>query len=397
MELELTDKQRNILLGDEFFDIYKLAYEIGVAPSILKNYRKANGKRNFHWRFTPDINEFKKICTSSRYISEVARYYGVDSTTISLYSKLYDCIIRDTSAFKKPKTLSNEEKQQIIAMYNYASSSTLAEQYGVSQSSIGAIWAKAGLYGKTNRTFYLDEDYFEEINIQQKAYFLGLIGSDGCIYKQQVQNKQGILRFSLQSCDVKVLELFRKELKYEKPFYIFEKQNTYYTTEHSTLEISSNKMINDIEKLGLTVRKTYGNTIAVVPEKFMPDLIRGYFDGDGGITFKYNEGICVYIVGYKNNLMKIHDFLYNKNIYSTFTIDKRKHQYEEDNEFGTLVLPNKTAAYAFLKLIYDHADNFYIDRKFLEAEKFIKTIEESKNIRDMQIVNYYNYAVQKVS
>lgn len=131
----------------------------------------------------------------------------------------------------------------------------------------------------------------------------------------------------------------------------------------------------------------------------MPALIRGYFDGDGSIgNNKFILQSDIMICGYYSNMYKIQQYLENRNIYATIVYDKRKYNKSEDGgEFCHLVLSNKISKYSFIKLIYEDHNNVFLDRKFQRSMDFVKTIETSEHARDKQIVNYYRYAVQKVS
>lgn len=239
-------------------------------------------------------------------------------------------------------------------------------------------------------TIYTIKNYFEKIDTSDKAYFLGFIGSDGCIYTPKIKNKQKIIKITIQKEDIKILHLFNSVLESNKP--ISESKNKYVS-----LEISSDKLANDLHKLGLDSNKTYNNTIAIVDNEYMPHLIRGYFDGDGSIH--YNEELSksgISIAGYKRNMNKIISYLDGRNIFTTFAMDKRKYNSPTDDSFGCISFPNKTSEYCFLKLIYENCGIYYMDRKYDLAQKFINRIETSKNIRDKQIVAYYNNAVQKL-
>lgn len=56
-------------------------------------------------------------------------------------------------------------------------------------------------------------DYFNVIDTEKKAYFLGFIYADGCIYKRQKGNSLEIsLNISIQSKDKEILEELEKEL-----------------------------------------------------------------------------------------------------------------------------------------------------------------------------------------
>ena len=292
--------------------------------------------------------------------------------------------------------LSKEAIADICNNYNSCTSVELAIKYNCSPSKISQVWSKHGLIGKTNRTYHLDETYFDEINTPAKAYFIGWIASDGCIYIADTPNKSAIIRISISSQDERVLQLFQQELKTDKPLHYHSTKGCNYVS----LEICSDRLVNALVKVGITPKKkTYGNTIPNIPNEFMPHFIRGYFDGDGNINKKWaNPNLDKYIrssasiSGYKKNMVKLIRYLENRNIYAQFGVDKRRYNGEDD--FGSLSLNNNCSMYCFLKLIYDSCEDFYLERKKICADNFIKHIESDSSIRYKQVTTYYKYAVQ---
>lgn len=311
----------------------------------------------------------------------MAKYFNVSHHTINNFAKRINF---DDSLYKK-KELSDDEIRYIIENYDKKSSSLISSELNITASTINGVWFRNDLRGKDKRVYYLmNEDYFENIDSQDKAYFLGFIASDGCIHNNK--EKQDILRIQIRKEDIKILELLKKQLNTNKPINKIK--------DYVTLEISSEKVVNDIKNKNISYKKTYGNTIANIDLKYMPAFIRGYFDGDGSISF--NESISISIAGYKSNMIKLIDYLESKNILSSFVQDKRKYNHENNDEFGALVITNKNMAYSFIKLIYENSGEFYMDRKKEIADTYIKFIDKSENIRDKQIQIYYKYAVQKL-
>ena len=49
------------------------------------------------------------------------------------------------------------------------------------------------------------------------------------------------------------------------------------------LALNSDKLVSDIEKLGVVERKTLTLTFPNLREDLIPHFIRGYFDGDGSV------------------------------------------------------------------------------------------------------------------
>lgn len=145
---------------------------------------------------------------------------------------------------------------------------------------------------KVNRTrkYKCDLQYFEKIDREDKAYFLGLLYADGCNY--------GHLRVTdlkLQEVDRHILVDFARYLKSNyKIKYInrpsrqfFKDRNKYYHIKKQyCLTLNSAKICHDLKKLGCHPNKT--RTLKFpsnkqVPCRLLSHFIRGFFDGDGCI------------------------------------------------------------------------------------------------------------------
>ena len=313
----------------------------------------------------------------------MAEYYQVDRHTIR------DFCIKinfDDSIYKKKK-LTKQQIEYIIENYRSMSTKEIAEKIGVSKSAVGGVAHRYNLKSIKRRTYnLLNENYFHVIDSQDKAYFLVFVGADGCLYNRG-RGWQGVLSIIIQKEDIKILEILKSKLLTDKPI------NSY--NKYVSLQISSDIIFDDIGDKGLLPRKTYGNTIATVPTIFMPALIRGYFDGDGNISFHKNIlETRVSITGYERNMLKLQQYLESQNIFTSFVKDNRKYSNMETGSFGALYTLNKTSTYCLLKLLYRDAEGVYLDRKFNRAQLFLSAIEKSEQSRDKQIINYYKYAVQ---
>lgn len=388
---EYSDEEIKLITQQPYISSITLSEQLKIPASSIRRFRNANkiktrGKLSYVSQ-EDFIEKYKELKSQQK----IANYYNVDHHVINNYAKK---IGFDDSIYKKQK-LNEEQIKYIIDNYETKTSTQIAKELNISSEAVSNVWFRNHLFGKDKRVYsLLNENYFEKIDSQDKAYFLGFIGADGCLYETKDKNKQNILRINIQKKDIKILQLLKEYLKTDKPI----GSTTKNSREYVSLEISSNKIFSDIEKLRLHPRKTYENTIATIPKEFMPALIRGYFDGDGSIT--NNKKIIdseISIAGYYSNMVKIQNYLNSRNIYSTIVYDNRKYNSKNNDRFCSLSLPNKTSKYCFIKLIYENSNNVYMDRKYERSMKYIELIESSENIRDKQIVNYYKYAVQKVS
>lgn len=379
LKKEYSDFELEKIFETPYVSSTILSEELNIPASTIRGIRNRNGVKIRKF-FAPPLDEFIQKCEESHSSSKVASYYGVNRHTVSNFAKEIGITIRE------PSKLNESQIEDIISKYYTHTAKELATQYGVSDNKIQQIWTNNGLKNKETRKYSLDQNVFKTIN-PQNAYLLGFIAADGCLSHNE--DKQDTISITIHKKDIEILELFRREFKTNKP--IFERED------YVSLQLSSDEIVEDIKKLGITYRKTYGNTIADIPDDMFIHFIRGYYDGDGSISISDKDELRITIAGYHNNLDKIKNFLEAKHIFSSIVQDKRKYLKSSEGPFGSLVFSNKTAKYCFIKELYRDCGDFYLKRKKDLSDLFIKTLEESKEVRDKQIVIYYNYAVQKIS
>ena len=126
------------------------------------------------------------------------------------------------------------------------------------------------------RTYSVNEDYFNKIDSEDKAYFLGLLYADGYNYTAG-KNKH----FSLSLVDTDVLILFKKAINSKHSIYKIKLQNERYTQQYR-LQINSKKLCERLTQLGCIQNKGKVLTFPSndnLPQELIPHFIRGYFDG----------------------------------------------------------------------------------------------------------------------
>lgn len=123
--------------------------------------------------------------------------------------------------------------------------------------------------------------YFNSIDDNLKAYFLGFIAADGAI----VNNS---LTITIHRKDRIILDKFKEELQCDHevkeiktPMGFDRSRNV----DHVRFVITNKDLINDLNNLGIFPRKsmTIGNIILNISEQFRNSFIVGYLDGDGCI------------------------------------------------------------------------------------------------------------------
>src|SRR5579859_7426987 len=181
------------------------------------------------------------------------------------------------------------QEQQIVNLYiNNISISKIAKLYKADRDTITRIIKKNNInVRKYNylRKHPLNEHYFDNIDSQDKAYFLGLLYADGCNHFDDKRKKVSI---SLQEEDADILRKFSNYL-YNIEFLQFLKGRD-SNKNQIRLTIHSRKISQVLNNLGCTSQKSLKLKAPIWLTN--PDLqrhfIRGYFDGDGCLS-KYQH------------------------------------------------------------------------------------------------------------
>jgi DNA-binding transcriptional regulator WhiA len=85
-----------------------------------------------------------------------------------------------------------------------------------------------------SRAYKIDENFFEKINTESKAYLLGLIFADGSISKKNYMN--------ISSKDENLIKMCKKILRTDRPIYNYQQS--------FALTIRNQKLANSLRKWG---------------------------------------------------------------------------------------------------------------------------------------------------
>ena len=183
-----------------------------------------------------------------------------------------------------PRKIITEELKQEIIKYYLSQPMTMKlveDKYELSHPTITKILKDVPKYTKAKlNNPNMKEHFFQEINEEAKAYFLGLLISDGNVFKDNTGRRASI-SITLDLKDEYMLEKFKEVLQ----------ANT--SVGHDgrgcgQIAVRSNIMAEDLAKYGVVPRKSYNTYLPLISKEMMPHLIRGIFDGDGSIMAKPN-------------------------------------------------------------------------------------------------------------
>lgn len=205
------------------------------------------------------------------------------------------------------------------------------------------------------------ENYFENIDSEEKAYWLGFMYADGYI----TNNSFG---FSINIIDKNHAIKFNESLQANNP--IHEYKGTGYS-ENSIMcrtLLTSAKTVNDLINKGCIRNKTLQlkfPTEDIVPRHLMYHFLRGYMDGDGSINFhkKGNyQAWQISFIGQKDFLNKIKDF-FNKTDLKLSTKDNITYQ---------INFTGNQQVKRILNILY-HDATIYLDRKYEKYREFMNS------------------------
>jgi len=216
----------------------------------------------------------------------------------------------------------------------------------------------------------LNHDFFEKIDNQMNAYWLGFLYADGNISNKN--RKQKSINLTLSRRDKKHVELFASIFGSNVRDYSRIKNEKECLS--SVCSVTSEKLWNDLNSKGLKPNKTYINEdhiIDYVPRNLINHFIRGFFDGDGGISINIKTGGSVFhMVGLYNFLERLRVILQENCLLSDGNIFSK----QCSNDIHMLEWGGALQLRAISNFLYRDAEIF-LERKKNRFEKVINKYE----------------------
>jgi hypothetical protein len=119
------------------------------------------------------------------------------------------------------------------------------------------------------REYYVNENVFDCIDSEEKAYWLGFLMADG------TQDGDAVI-LELQISDRDHLLKFKEFMSAEHPVKTREREN-----DSAGISIGSRKLCSALDTLGVVRNKSLIARYPVIPDYLDRHFIRGMFDGDG--------------------------------------------------------------------------------------------------------------------
>lgn len=218
---------------------------------------------------------------------------------------------------------------------------------------------------RCNAIYNVDSHYFDSIDCEHKAYWLGFMVSDGFVNEKEIS-------FCLKKDDIEAIESFRNDLK-SNHLIKFNKDGNPFIT------IVCKNLCDSLHSYGLHNRKSWDFDIEAIvnklPKEYEHHFIRGLFDGDGSIKYYDYPYLkkTQFHFGY-TGLKNVCEYIKNK-------LNIQRELIHEGNTTYTLVSRNFKNINDIYNYLYKDA-TIYLSRKH---ETFLKI--------QMMTFNDYNKAI----
>ena len=317
--------------------------------------------------FTKDwlINEYKQGKT----IRDIAKEQKCSTRTILEYNEKHSISPKEYNPAYEYQYQDKEWLEKQVELYG--NGLVIAQATGLPVTSINRYITKFGLVERkytTKQKTNQNDSYFELIDTEEKAYWLGFIMADGNMYERQnsIGNRY-TLSIKLKSTDKEHLEKFANAIEFDGKINIREQMRNNTKTIGVEIRVNSPKMCEDLMRHGIVPRKSGKEQIPnSVPEHLIRHFIRGFFDGDGSINGDISKGKTARI-SFCSMSEKIINQIIN---YTRNDISINKYNYN----LLTCNISKKESVYKFLRWLYKDA-TVYLDRKYLKSMDVILTFE----------------------
>lgn len=239
--------------------------------------------------------------------------------------------------FNEVKAKEKEIIQKFESGHNIDS---LANEYKTNSTVIKELIDNILLSNKLTNTniqqsgkYKYDVAFFDLIDTEEKAYYLGFFFADGCNAESQ-----GRIQFNISKKDENILVGFQKAVKTDapiidrKPCHI--KGTNFIGKPTVQFILYCKQYSKQLAKLGAPARKSKILEFPTyIPVHLMRHFIRGYFDGDGAIA-KAKKGLKFSVISTENFCCGIKDELALRGIEAPIYQNNRGYWYVEITNSG---------------------------------------------------------------
>lgn len=264
--------------------------------------------------------------------------------------------------------------EYILNLDNNPSLTKIGEKYGIERHSFSRRLKELGIEVINHQNkLKFDNTVFDSIDTEEKAYWLGFIYADG--YVSSNNNK---FELSLKADDINHLEKFNLFIKGSKDKVKINKVKCNETIcLRCRINLSDEHFRKKLIELGCVPNKSlilqFPDINIFKSENLIKHFIRGYWDGDGCLSWtdKEHREPAISLLGTEHFLLNTQNNLPLKHLYSL-----RLANYNTNNKVTKTFSISGKNAYLLTKYLYEDS-TIYLDRKYEKYKEYCRLYEES--------------------
>ena len=244
----------------------------------------------------------------------------------------------------------------------------IGRELGRTKSAVQSRCRKLGLI-KSYRSYKseLNSNYFEVIDTEEKAYWLGFICADGCVsYNKSVKGYS--FKITLQRSDSDYLRKFIKAIdgKFDLKLKTQKVKNNGSYKCYDICEVSfrDKKFTSDLLQYFSTNKTDYIRIPSQIPKNLIRHFIRGFSDGDGCFYCNLQHRRKSFeIVGKSLDMLEDIQKILAENSIQSSIYKKRENNWK-------LMIVKLSELIKFQSYLYDGA-TIFMDRKYKKSQEIL--------------------------
>jgi hypothetical protein len=303
---------------------------------------------------------------------------------------------------KAGRKIMPEDEVDIVKMYEDGKSAQeIGNHFNVSHSLILKYLERNNIGRRSaeeaHRIYPINEDFFDNIDTEEKAYFLGFLYADGNV-QDKISNHHIRIELAREDRDilVKLTKLIFKENSNDRITDYARKRdfgNGEKEYDYSYFTIHSKYMVKQLVKLGCTEAKSL--TLKwpewLADSELQKHFIRGYYDGDGGLqlTDVKERSAFLRIISTSDMCKSMHKII-NSATGANFSYN----QAIENKDVWTINTSGNRQIKNILMWLYTDA-TIWLKRKYKLYEDLLKQIENTNKLIEAGTQGYQKRYLNK--
>lgn len=195
-----------------------------------------------------DYTDIINLYTGGMYAKDIAKKYNVSGETILRILKKHNIEIK---RYIRKSQFSDKDVQDMACLYDEGYSlKYIGDAYGVDETEISFLFKKINKARRSPPRYHINENYFDCIDTQDKAYILGLFYADG--YNNTKNNH---IQLMLQEKDKNILVEILQKIDSDTPIRLVKKYKEHHKNCYC-FTICNKHMSQTLASLGMVSGKS---------------------------------------------------------------------------------------------------------------------------------------------